>query len=110
MKKIYNKVIPFKGYKAVTIWPFIFVRKGARFTAVDERHEEIHGRQQVELLLLPFFILYFAEWVVRFLWHLNVKEAYKNLSFEKEAFAHQSDEGYLDKRRHYEEFRILFNT
>lgn len=26
MKKIYNNIIPFKGYTAMCLWPFIFVR------------------------------------------------------------------------------------
>ena len=37
-----NKIIPFKGYKAVTIWPFIFVREP--LNEVDLNHENIHGR------------------------------------------------------------------
>ena len=40
MKKIYNKIIPFQGYKAMTVWPVIFVRSDARerFIIVDENH------------------------------------------------------------------------
>jgi hypothetical protein len=37
-----NKVLPFKGFKALTIWPFIFCR--SELTEVDINHEEIHGR------------------------------------------------------------------
>lgn len=49
MIKIYNNIIPFKGYKALVMWPLLFVRKGARFGEVDERHEKIHGEQQKKI-------------------------------------------------------------
>lgn len=32
-----------KGYKAITLYPFIFVKKGAKFSDVDLNHENIHG-------------------------------------------------------------------
>ena len=49
-----NTLIPFPGYIAVTLWPFIFVRRKAwpRFTDDTLRHERIHGLQQVELLMV----------------------------------------------------------
>jgi hypothetical protein len=31
MKVIYNKFIPFKGYKAMNLFGIVFVRKGAKF-------------------------------------------------------------------------------
>lgn len=30
MKIVYNNIIPFKGYLAMRVWPFVFVRKGVR--------------------------------------------------------------------------------
>jgi len=40
---IYNKIIPFKGYKAINLFEFIFVRKGSTFTEKDLNHEKIHS-------------------------------------------------------------------
>lgn len=74
---IYNKLIPFKGYKAISIWPFIFVRKDCSFNSTDFNHERIHLRQQIELLVIPFYIIYFIEWIFK---------GYRNISFEKEAY------------------------
>ena len=54
MKVIYNKIIPFKGYKAITIWPFIFARK--KLSEIDINHEKIHLAQQLELLNLKFLL------------------------------------------------------
>ena len=88
MKVIYNKIIPFKGYKAITIWPFIFARK--KLSEIDINHEKIHLAQQLELLIIPFYIIYFIEWIFK---------RYRNISFEKEAYANQEDMNYLEWRR-----------
>ena len=42
MKVIKNKIIPFKGFKAITIWPFIFTRSD--LSNIDLNHEKIHGK------------------------------------------------------------------
>jgi len=39
---IKNKIFPFKGFKAITIYPFIFTR--SKLSDIDKNHEEIHGR------------------------------------------------------------------
>ena len=52
MIKIVNPFIPMSGYTAMTVWPFVFVRTGLahRYSKVADRHENIHARQQVEML------------------------------------------------------------
>jgi len=57
MKKIvvYNNLIPFKGYAAMTVFPFIFARK--EYKPLGDKtinYESIHLKQQIELLTLPF--------------------------------------------------------
>ena len=99
MKIIYNKLIPMKGYKAVNLFGVLFAREGARLTAEDIRHEEIHTAQMRETLYVGFYLWYVMEWLVRFIgngfkWH----EAYRALLFEREAYGHQGEEGYLEKR------------
>jgi hypothetical protein len=43
MRVIFNDIIPFKGYKAMAIWPFIFVRNDIKsLSSVDINHEKIH--------------------------------------------------------------------
>ena len=88
MKIIYNKIIPFKGYKAMAMWPFIFARK--KLSEIDINHEQIHLAQQLELLIIPFYIIYLIEWIFK---------GYRNISFEKEAYTHQEDMNYLEWRR-----------
>ena len=48
MKVIINKLIPMKGYIAMTVYPFIFARK--ELDKYTLNHENIHGEQQKELL------------------------------------------------------------
>ena len=98
MIKVRNKIIPFKGFQAITIWPFIFIRAGLSFNEVDERHENIHGKQQLELLVVFFYIWYICEWLIRLFQKGN---AYRNISFEREAYANEADENYLSHRKHY---------
>lgn len=93
---IKNNIIPFKGFKAITLWPFIFVRKEYPFNEVDLNHEKIHGRQQLELLIILFYIIYLIEWIVRLFMKGN---AYRSISFEKEAYTHQYELDYLNKRK-----------
>lgn len=64
-------------------------------------HERIHTAQQRELLFVPFYIIYVAEWLVRLVWYRNHKLAYRNISFEREAYANQDNLFYLSGRRHY---------
>ena len=61
-------------------------------------HERIHLKQQLELLILPFFIWYGLEFLVRLLQYKNRREAYLNISFEREAYHNEFNLEYLKKR------------
>lgn len=99
MITIYNNLIPFKGYKAMCVYPFLFVRKTANITDTGINHEKIHGMQQIETLVLLFYLLYGIEWLVKVIYYRNRHTAYKNVSFEREAYDNQDDITYLDKRK-----------
>lgn len=101
MIEVRNRLIPFKGFKAMAVWPFIFVRKDAKFTEVDRRHEEIHGRQQLEMLWLPFFLWYVVEWIIRSIQYRSWKVGYYEISLEWEAYVNECKEDYLEHRKHY---------
>lgn len=70
-------------------------------------HERIHNAQMRELLYMPFYILYVIEWLVRLLQYRNARRAYRSISFEREAYAHGHDLGYLPRRRHFAWLRCL---
>jgi len=88
-----------RGYRGLTAFPFVLVKypedKGDK---IFVNHEKIHLRQQLELLILPFFIWYFLEYLVRLVQYKNKELAYKNISFEREAYANEFNLEYLKSR------------
>lgn len=110
MKTIVCKHFPFKGFVALTVYPFLFVREenAKRMTYAEVRnHEHIHAKQQVEMLWLFFFVCYGVEYLVRLVQHCDSIKAYYNISFEREAYAHQSDLNYLTHRNHFAWFNHI---
>lgn len=103
MKIIYNKFIPFKGFAAINILGIIFAREGAKITERTIRHERIHSQQQKEMLWIFFYLCYLIEWLIRVLFTRDrfSHKAYSHISFEREAYAHENDESYLSRRKHY---------
>ena len=104
MKIVYNNIIPFKGFKAINLFGVLFARKDAKIR-IDEttiNHESIHTAQIRELLYLPFYIVYVFEWLGRL---FMSGRAYKNISFEREAFDNQSNMEYLKTRKHFAQWR-----
>ena len=61
-------------------------------------HERIHTAQMRELLFIPFYIIYVLEWLVRLVQYRNWNTAYRNISFEREAYANGDDLSYLPRR------------
>lgn len=127
---IRNNIIPFPGYKAITLWPFIFVRRSAWYSNDTDRHERTHGRQQIEMLLvgmvlaavlaaagcgwwsllaLPlFYLCYGVEYLVRLCITRDHDRAYRSISFEQEAYTHERNQDYLQHRRWYAWLRYVF--
>lgn len=88
----------------------IFVREGARVTVNTIRHESIHLRQQKEMLVVLFFLWYGFEWLIRLIQYRNTITAYKNISFEREAYSHQGEIDYLDKRKPYSFVKYVYTS
>ena len=109
MIKIYNNIIPFKGFKAINLFGILFVRKGQIINQIDENHEQIHTEQMKELLFIFFYLFYGLEWLIKLFIHkFNSKEAYYNISFEKEAYSNQNNLEYIKNRKHYNWFKKIF--
>ena len=133
MIEIENWAVPFVGYKCMTVWPFLFVRDDLMvpMRLVDYRHENIHGRQQMEvlsvgiflaavlfflgcgwwsLLGLPlFFWWYVVEWFVKLIiTGFSNRKAYRSISFEQEAFAFEDDSLYMKRRKPFAWIKYIF--
>lgn len=64
-------------------------------------HERVHTAQQKELLFIPFYVIYLVEWLIKLIKYKNWKNAYYNISFEREAYKYGKDLSYLQKRKLY---------
>lgn len=74
---------------AMAFFPFVILNSKVKADPRLINHERIHLRQQLELLVIPFYIWYLIEYY---------KKGYMNVSFEKEAYANDKDLNYLKKR------------
>lgn len=98
--EVHSSVFPFSGFKALTLVPFLFIRKGTKpMTDADYRHEQIHARQELEMLFVGFFIWYGIEAVVRYF--TGAVRPYRNISLEAEAYENEDDADYLNTRKWY---------
>lgn len=105
---IISKFLVPRGYIGITIFPFIFLKYyNLKSNTVLINHEKIHLRQQLELLVLPFYIFYAIEFLIRFIQYKKWYLAYQNISFEREAFTKEKDLNYL-KSRSFWSFRNYF--
>lgn len=117
MKIIRNKYIPFPGFKAINLFGVLFARKESKIDDVTINHEAIHSRQFFELMImfaiasvfvrwwlplfapLAFYVLYVIEWLIHLIRFMDTYNAYRHISFEREAYTHQGDMSYLPRRK-----------
>ena len=96
---VFKYIFPSR-YCGMAIYPFIFLKEEG--LKIDEKlinHERIHLKQQLELLWILFFIWYFFEYLFRLYQFKNHYKAYKNISFEKEAYKNENNLTYLRNRK-----------
>jgi hypothetical protein len=108
MKIIYNKLLPPKNFVALNLFGVIFARK--EYMPIMGRtinHEAIHTAQMREMLYVFFYIWYGVEWFVRLTQYGDRRMAYRNISFEKEAYEYDAYPEYLRYRKLYNWFRHL---
>lgn len=105
MKVVFNNFIPFKGFKAINLFNVLFVRKGTKMKPYDYNHEAIHTAQMAELAWVFFYLIYIVEFIYHLIVKRNWEDAYRAISFEKEALANQTNYKYLIKRKPYAQWR-----
>lgn len=92
-------IVP-KGFVGITLYPFIFLRfKDLKGDSTLINHEKIHLKQQSELLIIFFYLFYFFEWFVKLFKYRNRYIAYRNISFEREAYQNECNLAYLETRK-----------
>ena len=106
MKIIVNRFIPFGRYRAMAIWPFVFIKRHKNhqphnWCCPPELifHEFIHFYQQKELLFIFFYLIYLLEFLFNLIRYRNWDKAYRNISFEREAYDQQGEYDYGGRRK-----------
>jgi len=103
MKSIWRRInkpivifFPFMVYRAMAVWPFIFIKeKKLADDLVLLNHEKIHHRQQLQWFIIPFYVAYMCCYFFNLIKFKNHDKAYRNIPFEKEAFDHETDLNFL---------------
>ena len=84
----------------MALFPFLLLKdKKSRLNEQLMNHELIHFRQQIELLIIPFYILYLLNYLINLIRYHKHTEAYRNILFEREAYENDSNLSYLSERR-----------
>ena len=97
--KIFATWLPVSG---MALFPFILLKqKDFSLSSSLINHERIHLQQQLELLILPFYIWYLSEYLYFRMKGKNHQQAYRSISFEKEAYQNENDMNYLKIRKRW---------
>ncbi len=89
------------GVKGICLAPFgIYIKKKSMKDIKTIQHESIHWKQQWEMMLIFFYLWYFVEYLIRLFFFENgrLNNAYRNISFEREAYDNDGDDTYLASR------------
>lgn len=106
MKIIRNNIIPFGKFGAINLFGILFAKQNMPLTKEVINHEMIHTRQMRELLYIPFYILYIIEWCLLIIKNRgSLYKSYHEISFEREAYDHGDDLGYLAHRKSFAQWR-----
>jgi uncharacterized membrane protein YjgN (DUF898 family) len=101
-------VVPFLRVSGMAIFPLILV---SNKTAVNDQtliyHEKIHLRQQTELLIIPFYILYLLNYLINLAVYRKHGQAYLNIAFEREAYYNEANSTYLKNRKWFSWYKYL---
>ena len=90
--------LPWLRVNGLALFPFIFVQQPNPSKQLLN-HEKIHLRQQIELLLIPFYLWYILEYWLNLFKYPTRFEAYYFISFEQEAYKNDHDLSYLKQRK-----------
>lgn len=109
MKIVYNTWFPFGGYSTFNFFGILFTKQ-KELTPKSINHERIHTKQMVELAYIGFYIWYGLEYLAIRLLRLGEggqHGAYKDVSFEEEAYNNEDNLDYIKTRKHYSWWKFV---
>lgn len=84
----------------LTLFPFILIKtKELRKDGIFMNHEQIHLRQQLELLIILFYVFYLLNYIFNRFRYKDHDMAYRNICFERESYTHEKNLQYLKTRK-----------
>ncbi|NNC71107.1 MAG: hypothetical protein HKN90_09830 [Flavobacteriaceae bacterium] len=105
---LFSRLLIPKNYNGLAIYPFIILKnRSLSKNDVLINHEKIHLRQQLELLLIFFFIWYIFEFMMNLLRYRKWSKAYHHISFEREAYENEGNPNYLIDRKFWQFIKYL---
>ena len=112
--KFLNAISWFMRIGGISLFPFIILREKYQSNKFwikrgkrTINHESIHFQQQLELLVIPFYIIYILEWFFKLF--IYGRKAYYNISFEREAYNNDENFDYLNTRKRYNWIKLILN-
>ena len=87
------------GFSVIGICLFPFIIVSSKAQEYEINHERIHWCQQLETLVIGFYIIYGLNYLYYRLKGKSHFVAYNCLFFEKEAYNNQANLGYLKMRK-----------
>ena len=104
-KILFNKVL--KTYTGITLWPFIVLKDTEREVGQGRyqvliNHERIHLRQQAEMLVVFFYVMYAFYYIRNRFRGQPHWSAYRNIPFERESYEKEGDLNYLKNRKFWQ--------
>lgn len=86
------------AFLAINICGIVFAKRPLNDT--QKNHELIHSKQIWELMIIGFYLIYIIDFIRRLITYgTKNNTAYKNICFEREAYANESNADYLKYRK-----------
>ena len=97
---IFLRTVTFGWARGICLAPAgIYIREEHLPNEILINKEKIHWEQQMEMFILPFYIWYVLEWIIRL--PINGKSAYRKIWFEQEVAKNGYDLDYLKTRKYF---------
>ena len=98
-----------RNYAAFVFFGIIFANKDAgMINNYTFNHEKIHVKQGNEMLWLFFYTVYFVDYLCKLAYYRNHMDAYRNISFEREAYANMYNLKYNSTRKFWAWTKYLY--
>ena len=91
-------------FAPINIWAIsfgIWVWCRGELSEQTKRHETIHFQQQLELAFALQWVIYALSYLYYLIKLRDPREAYYDISFEREAYGNEADKNYLENRKRY---------